>query len=80
MSEYAYAFKLYDNGNVINEGYHYVIASDINQAQYILKRTFPNSMILSYHKMSEKPMTRGELNNLLSEWRDAHPIRELVVQ
>jgi capsid protein len=30
MVEYAYAFTLYDNANVINEGYHYVVAKDIN--------------------------------------------------
>ncbi len=79
MVEYAYAFTLYDNANVINEGYHYVVAKDINEAQMILKRAFPNSMILSYVKLSERPTTRGELQSFLSEWREYFPIKELSI-
>lgn len=79
MNEYAYAFTLYDNNGVINEGYHYVVAPDINQAQHILKRAFPNSMILSYVKLSDQPTTRSELQSFLSEWRDNFPIKELTI-
>ena len=77
MAEYAYAFTLYNNANVINEGYHYVVASDINQAQMIIKLAFPNTMILSYVKMSEEPMTIGKLQSFLSEWREHFPINSL---
>lgn len=79
MSEYAYAFTLYNSGNVINDGYHYVIAKDINEAQKILKQTFPNSMILSYVKLSEHPTTRMELQSFLSEWREHFQIKELSI-
>lgn len=79
MAEYAYAFTLYDNANVINEGYHYVVAKDIDEAQMVIKRAFPNSMILSYVKLSERPTTRGELQSFLSEWREHFPIEELKI-
>lgn len=68
MSKYAYKFQLYGHGNIFNEGYHYVLANDVHQAQEMIKQSFPNQSISSYVKLSDNPITYSELSDLINEY------------